>query len=538
MRRAMKFSYWLSAVLIGAAMTLPVPARAQDEGIVRVSLIEGEVQVSGRDLPDWSDASINMPLSEEDRLWVPDGGKAELQVRGGVYVRLDEQSSLDVLSLANGSVQFYLDSGHAYVNKLRGGLKVIQLDTPLSSVRTYDNSVMTLDVSEDGATEVSVLKGYAYAESRSGSTRVSAGNTLTIREDGSADVSPLGSPDDWERWNTDRDKQLLAWGESGRYLPDELHEYSSDFDANGRWVYVSEYGYCWTPVITIVDWAPYTVGRWVWIRGNYVWISYEPWGWAPYHFGRWVFITPFGWCWVPPAAGAVYWGPGFVGWVVTPVYIGWVPLAPGELYYGYGYFGPGSVNITNVNINTIVINRNYKNVRVKNSVTIINREDLHQGRWKPVKADRDNPFIERRHEKEEFVPPRVKPERQRLRPEPIGPREVKIPRELEKRKGRASAEKPEPRAPEPSPGVGTPERKRPPERVMKTKPEEVRTRRRLVKERDASAFKPERPADLPVRQMKEPREIIRKPAKQTPEPQQKMQKQKKKETGKSKPERD
>ena len=66
---------------------------------------------------------------------------------------------------------------------------------------------------------------------------------------------------------------------------------------------------------------------------------------------------------MPPAVGAVYWGPGYVGWVVTPSYVAWVPLAPGEIYYGYGYYGPGSVNITTVNINTVSGHRNYRNAR-------------------------------------------------------------------------------------------------------------------------------------------------------------------------------
>ncbi len=54
--------------------------------------------------------------------------------------------------------------------------------------------------------------------------------------------------------------------------------------------------------------------------------------------------------WIPPVRGAVYWGPGFVGWVYTPSYVSWVPLAPGDIYYGYGYYGPNSVNIINMRL--------------------------------------------------------------------------------------------------------------------------------------------------------------------------------------------
>jgi hypothetical protein len=259
-RKTMQITIML---LMAVALFLPAQAAAENDIFIRLSLIEGDVQVSGRDLEDWTAAAINTPLAEGDRLWVPENGRAELQLQGGFFIRLNERSSLDAVSLEDGSLQYYMDRGHAYVNNLRGGIKIVQLDTPFSSVRSYDNSIMTLDVAEDGRTEVSVLKGYVYAETRAGATRVSAGNTLTIGEGVSAELSPIGPLDEWETWNMDRDRQVLAWGESSRYLPDELHEYSSDLDTSGRWVYAADYGWCWTPIVTVAGWAPYTVGRWV-----------------------------------------------------------------------------------------------------------------------------------------------------------------------------------------------------------------------------------------------------------------------------------
>ena len=254
-----------SAILF---LLIPVVAFAADSGLFRLGLVEDGVQVLIRDTTDWTDATVNVPLGEGDRIWVPDGGKAELQIRGGVYVRSDGGTALDILSANGDAAQFYLDRGHIYINNRRGGIRIVQIDTPLMSVRSFDNSVMMIDVTEDGVTEVSVLKGYVTAEDRSGATRVGAGKTLTIREGTEAELAPIGAPDEWERWNTDRDRELTAWSESSRYLPDELHDYSSDFDDNGRWDYVSDYGYVWYPTVVAADWAPYTVGRWVWIRGS------------------------------------------------------------------------------------------------------------------------------------------------------------------------------------------------------------------------------------------------------------------------------
>jgi len=252
------------------------------------------------------------------RYGFPRGGRTELQLRGGSFLRLDENSALEILTVEKDSFQFYLAEGRSYVNfrGLRGTL--LQIDTPDASIRAYDRSNFRIETIQDGYTDISVYRGVVYAESREGRTSVDGGKTLSLREGTYAELSPLGPPDEWERWNRRRDRRFAERRPPSRYLPDELQAYSGDFEENGRWVQVREYGYVWTPKVVAIGWAPYRIGRWVWIGGDYVWVSYEPWGWVPYHYGRWAFISAIGWCWVPPARGAVYWGPGFVGWVRTP----------------------------------------------------------------------------------------------------------------------------------------------------------------------------------------------------------------------------
>jgi len=518
-------------------LTFPLAAFADDLGLARLSMIEGDVQVLIQDTTDWTEATINLPLNERDRIWVAEDGKAELQIQGGVYTRADSNTALDVLTITPDTAQFYLDRGHIYINDRRGGIKTVQVDTPLSSIRSYDNSIMMIDVSEDGIIELSVLKGSAYAESRSGATQVSAGNTLTIRGEDNADLAPLSSPDDWERWNMDRDRRLSAWGESSRYLPAELHEYSSDFDANGRWEYASDYGYVWTPAVVAAGWAPYTVGSWIWIHGNYVWVAHDPWCWAPCHYGRWVHIPAYGWSWVPPSPGAVYWGPGYVGWIVTPATVAWVPLAPGEIFYGYGYYGPWSRNITTVGANTIVVNQTYINARVNNAVVVVQRESFGTGRHLPVKV-RENPFVETRRNPSAgiaIVPPRVRPQQPvfiapprtpapaRRTPEPE-PMQSGVPENRRVVPTAPAAPSVRSERPATSPTVVSPSMVRrppeqqspPPERFRRVRPEDLKNERRVIKDRDASVFRTAPPENLPVRRMREPRVIIRRPVPQQP----------------------
>ncbi len=365
----------LKAVIIATLLLLaPAYAFSSNLGYMRISLMEGDVQIKTPEAGDWGLASINAPLEEGDQVWVPQGGRAELQLNTGTYIRLDENSALQVLSMDKDSSQFYLSQGHAYIyyNAPSGG--VIQVDTPDASTRAFDRAIFRIDMS-DQYTDVAVYKGYVETENQVGNTRINAGEMLSLGQNTNGEVAPMGLPDEWEKWNKARTDRVLKRGAGYGYLPPELREYSYDFDSYGRWMDVPEYGRCWTPTVSVgASWAPYREGRWIWSGGEYVWVAYEPWGWAPYHYGRWAFVGRIGWCWVPPAAGAVYWGPGYVGWVRTADYVAWVPLAPGEIYYGRGHYGPHSVNITNININRVNITNVYKNVYVNNGVTVVNRK--------------------------------------------------------------------------------------------------------------------------------------------------------------------
>ncbi|MGE5172369.1 MAG: DUF6600 domain-containing protein [Betaproteobacteria bacterium] len=367
----------LKAMIIATILLIaPAYAFPANFGYMRISLIDGDVQIKTPDAGDWGPASINVPLLEGDQIWVPQEGRVELQLNTGSYIRLDQNSALQILSLDRDSSQFYLSQGHAYLfyDAPRGG--VIQIDTPDASTRAFDRAIFRIDMSDEYQyTDVAVYKGYVETENRVGRTRINAGEMLTVGQNTNGEVAPIGPPDEWETWNKSRNDRMLARRDaSSRYLPPELRAYSYDFDAGGRWVEVPDYGYCWTPTVIIgAGWAPYRFGRWAWIGGDYVWVSYDPWGWAPYHYGRWAFVASIGWFWVPPVAGAVYWGPGYVGWVTTGDYVGWVPLAPGEIYYGRGYYGPHSVNITTINVNQVNITNVYKNVYINNGVTVVNR---------------------------------------------------------------------------------------------------------------------------------------------------------------------
>lgn len=409
----------LAALCIACAILLPSFAYASRYGDMYLRFLEGDVQVKTEDAAEWLPASINMPLINGDHIWVPDNGRAELMFRNGTVIRLDRNSYLEILSTDEGRSGFYLVTGHTYVYTKLGASDTAVFRTPTASFYARGHSIARIDAFDgENSAAVSVFLGAVYADDGAGQIKINPGSKIVFsKNDSYPRLAAIAPPDQWERWNRQRDREFgpVPSTPVTAYLPDELSAYYYDFKKNGRWVYEPEYGYVWIPTAIVMrEWSPYRIGRWVWMHGDYVWISYEPWGWVPHHYGRWAFIPAIGWCWIPPARGAVYWGPGFVGWARTSTYISWVPLAPGEPYYGYGNYGPHSINIRNTHFRVPpVYNDTYRNTHVHNAVTTLHRDTFMTGKSTATGVVPDNPFLKEKHI---MSPPDMKPERTAIMP--------------------------------------------------------------------------------------------------------------------------
>lgn len=447
-------------VLALSVVLLPLTASAALSGTARLTLVDGDVQIRMADSDDWVPAAANTPLEEGDSIWSPQGARAEIQLKDGSYIRLGSDTSLDIVDVSDDVMQFHMAQGRAYVRTGAAGDIDYQFDLAESTITVSDRARLSFDVAPDGGEEISVVSGTAYVEGYGGRTRVRSGTTLTV-DDARSEVLPLKQADAWDKWNRNRDKELNRQARSARYLPDELAIYEDELSASGEWVVVPEYGRIWRPRVSVtVDWAPFRSGRWIWRGGDYVWIGFEPWGWAPYHYGRWVVTPRFGWCWVPPVRGDVFWAPAYVGWVHTPDHIGWVPLAPGEVYYGRGYYGRGSVNIStvtnfgDVSIGTRFSFRNHE--RNRNALTVIDRDSFSRGRYERVRLQ-DNLLHHERARIGRPEPPRIREIRMPvIKPVPPGklppPRVTSVPaRELKHQLPRIGK-------PGASPSAGRPDR--------------------------------------------------------------------------------
>lgn len=387
----------LHKIIIAAMilLLLPLYSHASKHGVPRIGLVEGDVQVRSESATHWISALINMPLMDGDEIQVPEGGRIEIQLHDGSFIRLDENSALVLQKTYYDDFRFHLEKGQAYVNFRGLQDSDMKIDTPVAFIRVYNRAKFIIDTHVD-YTEISVLKGAVHAGSQEKTIKVYAGNTLSIDSNLYTDIYPLGKSDEWERWNRSRDKEFEREVYSSRYLPEELKIYSNDLNENGDWIYMRKYGYVWKPTVFVSPvWSPYRAGRWLMRNSDYVWISYESWGWAPYHYGRWAHNVRAGWFWIPPASKEVYWGPGYVGWVYTDEYVSWVPLAPGDVYYGYGYYGPNSVNIIKINFGKPYRKIIYKNIYVNNAVTVIYKDTFMSGKHRKFRT-RGNPFLQKK----------------------------------------------------------------------------------------------------------------------------------------------
>lgn len=384
----MKGSNVLKAgILAGLILMIAIQAHGADPDRVYIRHIEGGVQLAEAGSSQWMEAAVNTPLIEGDTIRTATEGRAELFLKDGSVVRIGKGSIVKIVAVEQNGVQIKLERGMIYA-VARGTKEVpVFIDTPSAALDVTTPATLRVDAYDGGISEISVYRGEVYAAQQKGKLPVRAGERLVLRMDGSAPVvAGLRSTDEWQRWNADRDRATLAdyaASESSAYLPDELRTYSSDFDTNGQWVYTPEYNYVWVPtVITVSTWSPYRFGRWVWIRGSYVWVGYEPWGWAPYHYGRWAYHRHAGWCWVPPARGHVRWEPAHVAWVHSSRHVGWVPLAPGEAYDRRKAPVIHQTNVYNT-YNSVTLERSvstartaYKNAGAANSVVTMERDSM------------------------------------------------------------------------------------------------------------------------------------------------------------------
>src|SRR6266849_1494122 len=359
--------------LSGLLLLIAPKARA-DEGdppsrVARISYLDGNVSFQPTGTEDWAAAAKNRPVTVGDKLWTDQDSRAELQA-GQASLHLGSMTALSFLNLDENILQVRIAEGavNFRVRELREG-DLYEVDTPNLAFTIKEAGAFRVDVNENGdGTRVTVIRGEGEITAGGHTYQVHAGEQAELNgvDDPEYHGGQAPSPDDLDRWATDRDLKE-EHSESSKYVSRDVPGYS-DLDDYGSWREEPDYGPVWYPSTVAVGWAPYSYGYWNWVGPwGWTWVDYEPWGFAPFHYGRWAFVGG-GWGWCPgPVYAQPFYGPAFVGFVGGGGFgfgfrggwgggIGWFPLGFREPFRPW-YHASGNyfrnVNITNTRITNV-----------------------------------------------------------------------------------------------------------------------------------------------------------------------------------------
>ena len=305
---------------------MPPNAGQPQARAVRLSSVEGAVQLSQGNQILAQQALANTPLFEGTQISTSEDGRAEVQFEDGSVARISPNSALTLGSLAQQGAQMQTDlvlnSGLGYF-EIQGNGQMNQVRVHFGSDVATVSGFTVLRVNLDYPPgEIAVFAGNAHIE---------GGNTLALDLHGGQSVKLDGTgvgtgtgdyvvaetiePDSWDTWNSDRDQALTAEQSSRTAatsaVPNASNPAWSDLDANGNWYDVPGQGYVWSPYeAASANWDPYGNGSWMWTpQYGYIWVSGEPWGYTPYSSGDWSYYDGFGWGW-EPGLGVPWWGGG------------------------------------------------------------------------------------------------------------------------------------------------------------------------------------------------------------------------------------
>jgi hypothetical protein len=318
--------------------TAPPEAQGQSQvRAVRISDVEGQVQILQGDQVAFDQAQPNMPAVEGMRFVAGDNGRLEIEFEDGSVARLTPDSSIRLTQLrrnADGSTVTQIDAltGLSYYElNGRGGEYSVHFGSDAAT--PVQNAVFRVAL-DAAPSQLAVMHGAVHVDDGQGlSLDVHPSQTFQTdpQQPGEFTVAQNVSADSWDQWNSDRDQSLsqletsqsTARASSGN--PD--NPAWNDLDYYGNWYNLPGYGQVWSPAGVSAAWDPFGVGAWGYYQGiGYSWISGYPWGWWPYHCGAWDFLDGFGWVWVPGNCGYGFYGNGWYPYAtVWRVPQGYVP---------------------------------------------------------------------------------------------------------------------------------------------------------------------------------------------------------------------
>lgn len=325
LRPATSSRFALPLLLALASTPLLVAQAVNNVRVVRISHVEGTVQLLDDHGVVFDQAHANMPVTQGMHLKTGNDGRVEVQFEDGSVARATPNSLINFEQLQRTAegvtmTKVQASAGLSYYElNNRGGSYSIHFGP--YSVSATKNTIFRVDLNQSPA-KLAVMRGSVHVE-----TGPEAGIDVAKDQTASLDISDTSKHDVsqgmqlalWDEWNSDRDKiigQIGARATMARAMTGSPNDPAwSDLDYYGNWYNMAGYGMGWMPAGVSAGWDPFASGYWGYYPAyGYTWISANPWGWLPYHCGAWNYFNGPGWMWFPGNCG---WGSYGTGWYPT-----------------------------------------------------------------------------------------------------------------------------------------------------------------------------------------------------------------------------
>jgi hypothetical protein len=316
-----------------ASTLLAVSASAESKArIVRLSDVQGSVQMDRGTGDGFDKTFLNMPVVEGSRLKTGDNGRAEVEFEDGSALRIVPNSEVEFTRLALGDdgqklSAMQLAAGTAYINYRGKKGDEFALNFGRESVTLTEPAHFRVGLGNGEAT-LAVFKGRLNVSGQSGPVEVDQKHSATFDINSDRyDVArnyEQNSYDDWDQEQSEYHDRYTASANSNNGSSPYAYG-MSDLNYYGSYMAVPGYGTVWQPYFLDASWSPFQDGGWVYYPGaGYMWVSSYPWGWMPYRYGSWAFAPGYGWVWQPG-----YWNTWYaVPRVVNPPYRTAIPVPP------------------------------------------------------------------------------------------------------------------------------------------------------------------------------------------------------------------
>jgi hypothetical protein len=315
-----KTSILPTAVIVLACALSALPAMADSQvRIVRLSDVQGPVQIDKNSGLGFERAFTNLPVTQGTQVRTLDDGRAEIEFEDGSTLRLAPGTTVNFSRLALSDASNRLSTvnlveGKAYVYWL--GKTGDEFTLNFSSEKVDLKQPAHFRVEDSlGTAELANFKNAIEVAGPSGAIKVEKDRTATFdtSDNDKSQVAKNIHPDPCDKW----DAQSIEYHDQYANAKNDPSPYgygASDLNYYGSYSTVPGFGMLWQPYFVGAAWNPFMDGAWSWYPGmGFMWASAYPWGWMPYYYGNWLYAPGYGWGWQPGTSNTWHGGLHYVG---------------------------------------------------------------------------------------------------------------------------------------------------------------------------------------------------------------------------------